>query len=342
MTDPSLPSEPAIDVALLMLLLEASGPMRAVDLARQLNGTRDAIVQALDDLQRAGVCFEGSADAGLVLVEAGLNVWLDYLQLRFGYSRPMQVYRATRSTQDVCRQLVQTRGRSAHGGVVAADEQSAGRGRLGRRWQAPAGTAVMFSLVHCMNDKRNSASTNANEGTVERVTFATSVALATALERWLRPAGANVMIRWPNDLYVQDEKLGGILVETMQIGTMRAAIIGVGLNVALVGDSLDAARRDCGAAITSVQACGGRAPRLAILGDAIASLDAHLTDHTRDEMLQRWRSRSTLLGQYVTLQCAGRPISGTVVDLDPDAGLIVRTDHGALTHLPAANTTLVA
>ncbi len=97
--------------------------------------------------------------------------------------------------------------------LLVAESQSAGRGRLGRRWQAPAGGALTFSLglpLQC-NDWSG-----------------LSLAVGVSVARSLHPG---VGLKWPNDLWWQMRKLGGILIETALCGSERHAVVGIGLNL---------------------------------------------------------------------------------------------------------------
>src|SRR5205814_8295156 len=102
------------------------------------------------------------------------------------------------STQDVARDL-------PVGSIVVRDHQSAGRGRLDRRWEAPPGTALLVSFVLDRNPL---------------LSLAAGVAAAQA-------CGPSVRLKWPNDLLVGERKLGGILVETKA----DRAICGIGINL---------------------------------------------------------------------------------------------------------------
>lgn len=102
------------------------------------------------------------------------------------------------STQDVAREL-------PVGSIVMADHQTAGRGRHDRRWEAPAGTALLVSLVLA---------------TRPLLSLAAGVAAAEA-------CGPEVRLKWPNDLLLDGRKLGGILVET----TPAKAVVGIGINL---------------------------------------------------------------------------------------------------------------
>ena len=102
------------------------------------------------------------------------------------------------STQDVAREL-------PIGSIVVADHQSAGRGRLDRRWEAPAGSALLVSFVIEPDPL---------------LSLAAGVAAAEACDR-------DVRLKWPNDLLLEGRKLGGILVEV----TQGKAICGIGINL---------------------------------------------------------------------------------------------------------------
>ena len=117
------------------------------------------------------------------------------------------------STQDVAREL-------PVGSIVAADHQTAGRGRLDRRWEAPPGTALLVSFVL---EPR------------PLLSLALGVAAAHA-------CGPDVRLKWPNDLLLDGRKLGGILVET----TPAKAVCGVGINLtwAPEGAAMLGERRD--------------------------------------------------------------------------------------------------
>src|SRR5690606_17014668 len=106
----------------------------------------------------------------------------------------------------------------AHPVLLAAEEQSAGRGRRGRRWHSAPGAGLTFSLGRQM---RRPA----------RELAALSLVPGVAVTRALRASGvASAALKWPNDLVVHGAKLGGILVETRSGASSAYAVIGVGIN----------------------------------------------------------------------------------------------------------------
>ncbi|MGC8855748.1 MAG: biotin--[acetyl-CoA-carboxylase] ligase, partial [Anaerolineae bacterium] len=104
--------------------------------------------------------------------------------------------------------------------LVIADEQTAGRGRAGRKWYTPAGAALAFSLI-----LRPSP---AEQTHLSRIVGLAAVSLAFSLEQ----SGLHPRIKWPNDILLQDRKVAGILVETIWTGEQAdCVVIGIGVNV---------------------------------------------------------------------------------------------------------------
>jgi BirA family biotin operon repressor/biotin-[acetyl-CoA-carboxylase] ligase len=296
---------------LVHLLLSTSEPLAVDALARQLHRDAGWVRHELDRLRRVGAQLDVHPQRGVRLVRSGLPMWVDYLETR--HRRRVIVYAQTRSTQDVARQV-------AGGGeaVVLADAQTAGRGRLGRPWVAPPGTAVLMTATGL------AAPTDA----VDRHTFLASVAVARAVESLLqRP----VAIKWPNDIYVDGRKLAGILVEA----ALQQTLLGVGVNVHLTADRVPANLAD---RVTSFAMLGRDVDRLRVIDALLVEL-ATAARADEAELLAAWRQRSTMLHHHVTLLSEGKPVEGEVIDLDPREGLILRTTDGQLRHLRAATTT---
>ncbi|MCB9898975.1 MAG: biotin--[acetyl-CoA-carboxylase] ligase [Planctomycetes bacterium] len=178
--------------------------------------------------------------------------------------------------------------------VLSADEQTAGRGRRGATWTTVAGRSLAVSLL---------ADAPALERPA-RVTLLCAVATARALEA----AGApELAIKWPNDLYRGERKLGGILVEPVRDPSgVEHLVIGVGVNLTLrPGDLPDALNELAGDAGVPAD----DASRAALLRRIVAEIDAALAeigtpaDAARGE---EFRRRSWLTGRLVDLVHAGR------------------------------------
>ncbi len=315
---------PAAISRLLDLLLKARG--RPVDLLR-LRGEADTkdFEAAMRQLV-AGGCQLERDPATVRLVRSGLGLWKQYLEhvLCDGPWRRIEIYPTTTSTQALIK------ARPAEALLVLADEQTAGCGRLGRRWVCPAGTGVLLSLTHQLDLDQ--------PFTIDRLSFLTAVAVAEAIERIIGTTEL-IQIRWPNDLMVDGAKLAGILVEIIQ--PSGTAVIGVGINVDLDHQHLIQLPPSLRDQVCSFRLCGWPADRLHVASEIILSIDQHLQADDVEPAITQWRRRNLLNQEMVSLRSEGQTITGTVIDLDPDEGLIVRRQSGEIVHLHASTTSLL-
>ena len=113
------------------------------------------------------------------------------------------------------------------GALVVADHQTAGRGRLGRAWEAPPGTALLFSILLKPPPERHAP----------ELSLVAGVAVADALERAL---GLSVQIKWPNDVMLRRKKIAGCLAEARD----GAVVLGIGVNVEQTESELPRRTRD--------------------------------------------------------------------------------------------------
>jgi BirA family biotin operon repressor/biotin-[acetyl-CoA-carboxylase] ligase len=199
--------------------------------------------------------------------------------------------RVTGSTNERARELAAAG--APHGTLVTANEQTAGRGRQGRTWTAPAGRALLCSLV--VRDPPRLLS------------LAAGVAVAEV-------AGAEAMLKWPNDVLVAGRKVGGILVEGRP--SERWAVLGVGLNVALRDEDLLPGAGTLGLGPEDIEA---------ILGELVAALTRWLAAPA-DAVLEAVRARDVLRGQPVRWAHG----AGRGAGIDADGRLLVSTDEGEL------------
>jgi BirA family biotin operon repressor/biotin-[acetyl-CoA-carboxylase] ligase len=220
--------------------------------------------------------------------------------------RPRVHHRVTDSTNERAKELAL--GGAPHGTLVTADEQTAGRGRQGRAWVAPAGKALLMSVV--LRDL----------GAVQAyLPLAAALAVCEACEQ---SAPVRCEIKWPNDVWVERRKLAGILVEGRpQEGW---AVLGIGLNVSTAEDEFPDELR--GLATSLSAASGEPASPGEVLARLLSALEARL-DASPGEIVARWRERDALRGQ--TVRWAGG--EGTATGIDDSGALIVETSSGRVT-----------
>lgn len=251
------------------------------------------------------------------LIHSGLPVWQDYIEYSFKINdlSPMlvRIYKETTSTQDVAKSL------GASPAIVIAEHQTAGRGRQSKKWESPDQTGIMMSLAWPIDRKG---------ATHDHLSMLTGVAVALTVERFAPEA--KVRLKWPNDIFVDSSKLAGILIESVS----NIAVIGIGLNVSDAPD-VPGNQATCLETIS-----GKKLDRLYIIEKLIVELSKALQSPKPMLMLDEWRVRAAL-SQTHTFEQAGQRITGEVMDLDPDHGLIIRRNTGEIVTLPAATTSVV-
>jgi BirA family transcriptional regulator, biotin operon repressor / biotin---[acetyl-CoA-carboxylase] ligase len=239
--------------------------------------------------------------------------------------RTLEVHPVIDSTNS--RAVTLARGGAPEGVVVVAEEQTAGRGRLGRRWHAPRGSALLMSLLF----RPPLAPAHA-----QRVTMVCSLAVVRAVAE---VGGVDARVKWPNDIVVANAKLGGLLTELrVGAGGLEYVVVGVGLNVnldvALLPDLISPA--------TSLSIELGRpVSRRDLLVSFLRCAD-DLYGRLRDGWLPRaaWRQALITLGRDVTVGMAGEALHGVAEDVDEDGALLLRTGDGALRRVLAGDVTL--
>lgn len=229
------------------------------------------------------------------------------------FGRPHRNLSLTDSTNARARELAEA---GAPGGlVVTADEQSAGRGRQGRSWFAPPGTALLYSaLLRPLGDR-------------PLLPILVPVAVAEAAESL---ADVECAVKWPNDVWVEGRKLAGVLVEGRPgEGEDGWAVIGVGLNVAVPSDAFPKELRQTAISLGEE----------ILVEDALAALNASLSrwvDAGADSILAGFRDRDALRGQRISWESG----SGTAAGIDDAGHLLVEAESGETLALGAGEVHL--
>ncbi len=217
------------------------------------------------------------------------------------------------------------------GAVILAEHQTAGRGRLGRRWESPRGASLLCSIMIA----EGAAHVRSGE-----LMLLSAVAARDAV---VRCTELNPQIKWPNDLVLGGRKLAGGLIESRRIAAeCGASVCGVGVNCLQHRGHFDSS---LGATATSLElesALPVDRTRLAVA--LLTEFDRRLLDmrqHGGGKVRRDWLSYSEPMGRPIRLRSAGRAYSGTTVDIDPTATLMVQLDSGVRRAFSAHDTTVI-
>jgi BirA family biotin operon repressor/biotin-[acetyl-CoA-carboxylase] ligase len=325
----------SIDPPLLLVLL-ADGRLHSGErLADALEVSRAAVWKGVERLRAFGVDVEAFPRRGyrlaapLELLDAGriraelrseCRARLRRLELKFEVdstnTRLLAAAPPPPGSADAC----------------LSELQHAGRGRRGRRWIAPFGSGIALSVSWTFGDGASALA-------------ALSLAVGVAVTRALARAGARgVALKWPNDIWFLDRKIGGVLIELRAEASGPAhVVIGVGINVSLnstsrreieAGREIEARREiePAGALAAAVaEACAAPPSRNGVAGAILDELLSMLGQFEREGFAafrDAWAALDALRGRPVRVLLADRVISGTARGVDGDGALLLDTGDG--------------
>ena len=197
--------------------------------------------------------------------------------------------------------------------VVAAEEQTAGRGRNGRVWHAWPGASLTFSVGW-------------QYAPAPHLPMGLSLAVGLALSEALEQEGVSgIQLKWPNDLLIQDEKLAGILIELVSEGAWQRAVIGIGVNIQPPQISV-------GQPATGVEVRGGgRVNRNVLLARLLRTL-ANMLDVFDEKgfavFQTRWNARNAFSGRQIDVVDDEKAVTGTCLGVTPEGILVLATEKG--------------
>jgi BirA family transcriptional regulator, biotin operon repressor / biotin---[acetyl-CoA-carboxylase] ligase len=237
-----------------------------------------------------------------------------------GFFSPLEVAASVPTTMARAAELAAAG--APEGATVVAEEQTEGRGRLGRAWVAPPGSSLLVSVVLRPPIAREA---------VWLTVAAAGVALAGAVDA-VAPGAAPAGLKWPNDLELHGQKAAGLLAEANLDGDRLAAVLlGMGVNVTQGAGDLPPGV--AGRATSVALAAGAPVDR----GELLAAWAGRFLDGYQDlcagrpgRVLAAYRQRLVTVGRRVRADRVGAdPVVGTAVDLTATGGLVVQTSSGA-------------
>jgi BirA family biotin operon repressor/biotin-[acetyl-CoA-carboxylase] ligase len=302
------------------------------ELCQQLGVTRAAVWSHIESLREAGFEIIASPHRGYQLVAAPDALLAVDLQSRQRNGQlignAIRVLPQTTSTNDEASRAALEG--HPEGLVIFAESQSAGRGRMGRRWSSPAGRGLWFSVLL-------RPSLAPSECT--QLTAASANALVRAIQS---TTGITPEIKWPNDLLIKGKKIAGILTEmSAELEHVRSVILGIGIDATQSASEFPADLRNIA---TSLKLATGKTVSRADLAEAVLrELDreyARILAGQFAAVAEEWGSRCSTLGKQVTIDMGARRVRGRAEALDENGALLLRTEHGRIERIIGGEVTL--
>lgn len=306
---------------LINMLLEHPGQyISGEEMSRRLSISRTAVWKQIAKLREQGYEFESAPRRGYRLISQpdrlSQTALLHALSGNQSLGNRIKLLTSVTSTQEEVRRLAEEE--APHGTLVVAEEQTAGRGRQGRRWYSPPGKGIWMSLL--LRPDRQPVSI------APQLTLLTAVAVCRAVRKF----GVDAGIKWPNDVLVDGRKLCGILVESIaEDELIRYAIAGIGIDVNL---QLEDIPQELLPRVTSVQiASGRRVERTELIGAVMMEMEQLYQLYTEKgfaPIAHLWEALSVTLGRRITMRTPDEEISGQATALAENGALLLLEDSG--------------
>ncbi len=284
-------------------------------MSAKLGISRNAVHKHVKSLRARGYRILGVSRRGYKLEEEPCRLSMGLVtdrMTRSAFGRAFRYHDEIESTNVEAKRLAQNG--APEGTVVITECQSAGRGRLGRRWTSPAGKGLLFSVVLRPAIPMSDAH------------LLTLVAAAAAAEGIESQADAGIHIKWPNDLLAGDRKVGGILMEVAgEQDEVDWVVLGIGINVNTEYGELPVALRKSATSLKVVT--GETVDRSELLAAILLSLERHYDDAVDNgfgHAISVFRERDYLLSKSVSVQTREGPVVGRAAGIDERGALLVQ------------------
>ena len=313
------------------ILRESPGFVSGEVISAKLGISRNAVHKHVKSLRGRGYRIVGISRRGYRLEEEPCRLSMAHIADRMGdsaFGRLLRYHDEIASTNIEAKSIADAG--APEGTVVIAECQTAGRGRLGRRWVSPAGKGLLFSVL---------LRPSLPMGEAHLLTLVAATAAAQAIET---QTGVSPDIKWPNDLFIGDKKVGGILTEVAgEQDEVDWVIVGIGLNVNTEYSELPVALRRTATSLKMVT--GEPVDRSDLLAAILLSLEAHYRQAATDgfdETLSAFRARDYLLRRSVSVETREGPVVGKASGIDERGALLVELPHRQMRRFHSGDVSL--
>jgi BirA family biotin operon repressor/biotin-[acetyl-CoA-carboxylase] ligase len=314
----------------LKILESAEDPVTAEEISKKLDIPGSSVAHHIKSLREAGHDIEFSRESGYLLVSGGGAITSEEIKKTLKTAvmgRDIRYYESVGSTNWTARKLcTEEDPATLHGTLVVAEEQTGGFGRMGRAWVSPKG-GIWASLILKPTIPVDS---------LFLITMAASLAIARAIRR---KYDLGALIKWPNDVFIGDRKVAGLLVELSTEGeNVNYCLLGIGIDANV---DLDDLPPDLQKTVTSVMAeLGHEVDRASLLTTVLKEFESRyqiLESGEYDPIVREWKSLSRTLDSRVSIRTMRKTFEGVAIDIDQHGALIIRRDNGRIEKVVAGD-----
>jgi BirA family biotin operon repressor/biotin-[acetyl-CoA-carboxylase] ligase len=236
--------------------------------------------------------------------------------------KDIKYFNETESTNIIAREMA---GSAEEGTVVIAGSQTAGRGRMGRKWISPEGGIWLSIILKPWIQPSHAA----------RITFLAGVSVA----KTIRSLGLDARIKWPNDVLINGKKVCGILTEIKaEFDVIEYCVVGIGIDANVDTESFPEDIRESSTSLK--RELGHDINRAEFVKRLLEELEALYLEFQKEgfsSLLEEWRNMSATIGEWVKITTQTRIVYGEAIGVDSEGALILETGEGKLEKILAGN-----
>ncbi|MBI5874049.1 MAG: biotin--[acetyl-CoA-carboxylase] ligase [Candidatus Omnitrophica bacterium] len=293
-------------------------------MSQRLDISRQALWKHIQELKDAGYDIVAVPHLGYRLISSPDRLYPAEIQahLRTKFlGKKIHYFDCVSSTMNMAMELGMNG--APEGAIVVAESQTKGRGRLGRSWLSPKYKGIYVSII--LRPKISPLA-------APLLTLLAGVSVCEAIKDL---TGIDAQIKWPNDIFIHNKKVGGILTElNAEMDVTRFVNIGIGLNVnhdkkieGLHATSLKDQKKE-------------DVSRVGLLQELLHKIEANyllFQSQGSAQVIDKWRHYSLTLGKRVRIAYQKTHLEGEAMDIDTDGGLLIRTDFGTVQKVMAGD-----
>jgi BirA family biotin operon repressor/biotin-[acetyl-CoA-carboxylase] ligase len=214
--------------------------------------------------------------------------------------------------------------------VAVTNNQTAGRGRHGKTWQSPPGSGIALSVSYTYQKQPQNISS---------LTLALGVAAASGLQRL---GAADVQLKWPNDLFARDAKLGGILSEVHNVADGAATVVaGIGINTQLNGELSFGDEAEWARHVIDLSSICDEMPSAELVAanliDSMCVAFADFESRGLAPFVERWQQLDWLRGRHISVDAPTGQFSGVGAGIAPGGALLVDVPDAGICEFSSAS-----
>ncbi|EIT86616.1 bifunctional protein BirA [Fictibacillus macauensis ZFHKF-1] len=314
---------------LLQLLMEQRGSfVSGQEISDELGCSRTAIWKHISELRKEGYVIDAVQRKGYQLMYAPNRVTEPEIKRHLQstvLAKHIRYEESVKSTQEIAQRLSYEH--CPEGTLVIADEQTGGRGRLGRSWQSPKGSGIWMSLILRPDIPLQKS---------PQLTLLAAVSVAKAI---YKTTGMQAEIKWPNDILLNGKKAVGILTELQaESDRIHAVIIGIGINVNVAETEFDPSLRDIA---TSLKIEGNedvnRAKLVACIMEEMETLYHEYLQNGFGLIKLLWEGYAESIGKRIRVRTLHEQKEGIAKGITEEGVLLLEDDLGEIHHIYSAD-----